>query len=152
MKNRRQALTLVELVIVVLIIAILTAVSAPKYLEAYQRRQVDTAAMRIRADLNLSRQSAIAKSGAVSIIFDTDADNYKIPSMSGLDQRSEVYTVDLSASPYEVKLWADSFGLDGAVSFDMYGNPTRGGTLTLFADSYSQTVTLDPLTGKATIP
>lgn len=148
----RNAFSLIELTTVVLIVAILTAVAAPKFVGAYHHQRVEAAAARIQADLNLARQTAIARSKAQAVVFDSSANNYTLAGLNDLNRRSDTYSVDLSASPYEVALAADSVGSDGTLTFNIYGVPNAGGTLTVSDGRYAQTVTIDAVTGKAAIP
>ena len=152
LSNSRRAVTQVELVIVVLLLSILTAMAAPKFLESYHRQRVEAAAARIRADLALARQMAISKSQTRTIIFDSATNSYKLTDLGDLDRRTDSYDVDLSKVPYEVKLTAGGIGVTERVEFDLYGTPNRGGTIILTSNGYQQTVTLNDVTGRATVP
>lgn len=152
MSKSRHAFTQIELVIVVLLLSILTATAAPKFLEAYTRQRVEAAAARIRADLELARKLAMTKSETRTVIFNSEANSYTLSDLEDLDRRADSYDVDLSKVPYEVKLTAEGIGVSEEVEFDFHGTPNRGGTVTISSDGYQQTVTLNGVTGKATVP
>ena len=64
----------------------------------------------------------------------------------------ETYTVRLNASPYAVSLASADFGGDERVVFNAYGLPDTGGTITVQSGNSQHTVTLDPDSGKASVP
>jgi prepilin-type N-terminal cleavage/methylation domain-containing protein len=68
----RFAFTMVELVIVVMIISIVTAVAAPTFFESLLYHRVESAAHRLKADIELARHTARLKS-AVQLPVQTRA-------------------------------------------------------------------------------
>lgn len=152
MRAFRSAFTLVELVITCLILAILAAAAGPKYLNAYHRYRVDAAARRVKTDVEFARQQAITRSQTHTVHFDTGADTYELLGVTDLDRPETSYTVDLANVPFEVDLTAATFGGSPDLVFDYNGLPANGGTITVQSGSYSQTVTINPDTGKASVP
>jgi hypothetical protein len=71
--------------------------------------------------------------------------------VKAFDDPSATYSVDLSAGPYEISTVTANFGGAQVVSFNGYGVPTSGGTVTIAAGGHSSVVTLDAGTGEATI-
>ena len=72
-----------ELVIVLFITAILTAVAAPRFFESLSRYRVESAARRIAHDLRLARQHARTVSASQSVVFNSPStDQYEL---TGLD-------------------------------------------------------------------
>ena len=57
-RSRRCAFTFIELVIVLLVMGILTAVAAPKFFDSLLFHRVESAARRVKADLELARTQA----------------------------------------------------------------------------------------------
>jgi prepilin-type N-terminal cleavage/methylation domain-containing protein len=146
----RRAFTLVELVVVVLIIGIFTAVAVPVFVDSLLFYRVESAARRVKADLELARQTARLTSATQSITFN-NATYTASSGVSGLNHAADAYLVNLAAAPYQI----DSVTLDfnGAitVAFDGYGTPSAGGTIVLSAPRHQCTVTLDAVTGLITI-
>src|SRR3954454_6994455 len=95
--NRRCAFSIFELVIVLLIMSILTAVAAPAFFDALLFHRVESAARRVKADLELARTQARLTSASQSIAFANSA--YTLANMKNLDKPGAVYFVDLKKQP-----------------------------------------------------
>ena len=149
----RLGATLVELTIVVAIVGLLAAIAIPKYVDALHKRRVEAAAERLQADLRMARTASIARSHAETVVFDPASESYSIPTQTDIDRPTATYMINLSDSPYCTVI--EGIALDGAannITFDHYGQPNRGGTVTLRAGAYQQTVTIEATSGRATIP
>jgi Tfp pilus assembly protein FimT len=140
---------LTELAVVVLIISIVSAVAVPAFLDSLLFCRVESAARRVKADLELTRQSARLTSATQSITFT----NATYTATAGVDGPNSLgsYTVDLAAAPYEISDVTVDFEGDSSVSFDGYGVPSAGGTVVLNAPKHQCTVTVDEDTGDITI-
>jgi prepilin-type N-terminal cleavage/methylation domain-containing protein len=146
----RSAFSLAELAIVVLIIGVLAAVAVPTFFDSLLFHQVESAARRVKSDLELARQTARLTSTTQSLTFTGPA--YTLSSgIQSLDNPLADYVVDLSAAPFYLEKVIADFNGDGAVSFDGYGAPNSGGTIELELKSLKCTVTLDEVTGEVTI-
>lgn len=147
--TRRCAFTIIELVIVMLIMSILTAVAAPTFFDSLLFHRVETAARRVKADLELARTQARVTSATQSITFAGSV--YTLSNTKSLDKPGTIYSVDLTKQPYSLDSATANFSNVATVSFDGYGSPTSGGTVVLVAKSHSCTVTLNGTTGDVTI-
>jgi type II secretory pathway pseudopilin PulG len=145
----RCAFSIFELIIVFLIMSILTAVAAPTFFDSLLFHRVETAARRVKADLELARTQARLASASQSITFVNSV--YTLSNTKSLDKPSAVYSVDLTKQPYSLNSATANFSNLATVSFDGYGTPTSGGTVVLTAKSHSCTVTLNGTTGDVTI-
>ncbi len=144
----RAGVSLIELVIVVLIMGILAAAAAPTFFGSLTYHRVETAARRVKADLQRLRQTARLTSSTQSITFH-DATAYTMSAdIVDPDHPGGVYSVDLAEPPYELETMTIDFGGDTSLTFDGYGTPSSGGTVVLSADDYACTITLDGTTGK----
>ena len=78
--------SLMELVLVMSIISILSAIAAPRYIGSIQNYRVKAAAKRIQVDLEYARTRAKSISMSKTVAFDVANDNYTISSESALDR------------------------------------------------------------------
>jgi type IV fimbrial biogenesis protein FimT len=148
--RRRGALTIIELVIVVMIMGIMAAVAMPTFFESLLYHRVESAARRLKSDLELARHTARLKSAAQSITF-TGASYALSAAVEGLDDPNATYAVDLSAAPFELSSVTANFNGSNTISFDGYGAPSSSGTVVLTLQGHRSTVTLDGTTGEVTI-
>jgi len=145
----RRAFTFIELVIVLMTMAILTAVAAPKFFDSLLFHRIESAARRVKADLELARAQARLTSTNQIVTFTNST--YTISNTKSLDNPSVIYTVDLKTSPYLLDSATANFSNLTKVAFDGYGTPTSGGTVVLVIKSHTCTVTLNGTTGDVTI-
>jgi prepilin-type N-terminal cleavage/methylation domain-containing protein len=144
------AFSLIELVIVLLVISVFAAVSVPTYFDSLLFHRVESAARRVKSDLELVRQTARLTSSAQ--MFTVTGMTYTTSSaITALDRPGQTYFVDLSQSPYELDVLAANFGGFTEVSFNGYGTPSSGGTVVLQAQDHQCTVTLNGTTGHVSI-
>jgi prepilin-type N-terminal cleavage/methylation domain-containing protein len=142
--------TLAELAVVLLIMGVFTAVSVPKFLDSLLYHRVESAARRVKTDLELARQTARQKSTSVSVTF--TGSTYTLGGgIKGLDNPGAVYTVNLAADPFSLDGVVANFSSTQMVTFDGYGNPTSAGTVALSCKNQTCTVTLNGASGEATI-
>jgi Tfp pilus assembly protein FimT len=139
-------------VITVLIIGILAAVAAPKFSNSVQRLRAESAAKRIKANLGFARQNAVSTSSSQPVQFSPATNGYTLPGMADLNHSSQTYSVDLAAAPYNAVLVSATLGGDSDVQFNQYGQPDSGGMVTVESGGFQQAVSVDPDTGKASIP
>ena len=158
MRSRRTAspragLTLIDLVIALLIIGVLSAVAAPRFVHMLGRYRVDAAASRVQADLEYARQQARTHNQSRTVVFDAAAHAYELADADHPDQPGGKYVVSLSDSPGDVALKAASFGAENAprVTFDLYGRPDGGGTVVLTAGRSQRSVRVNGTTGRVTV-
>ena len=144
-------MTLLELMLVLALMAIMAAIAAPRYAASIARYRVDMAARRIVEDLAFAQSTAKATSSARTVIFSIENNKYLMPGLSGLDAVPGDYTVKLSEPPYEAKLASANLGGDSQITFDGWGVPDSGGTVVLTVGSGQRTVTVDSVSGKATV-
>ena len=149
--RRSPGFSLVELVMVLSIISIMSAIAIPRWTAAMQRYQLQMAAQRIATDIALARSRANFGSAPVTITYNTTAGTYTIVGMNDPDHPANAYTVNLSAAPYKAALTSVSFGGASQLVFDGYGTPTQGGILVVTVGTSQQTVTVDSTSGRTVI-
>ena len=148
-RHGRGAVTIIELLIVVLVMSILAAAAAPAFIDSLLFHRVESAARRVKADLQLAQRTARLTSAAQSVSFTSST--YTVTGTSSFDKPGSQYTVDLSAAPYELDKVEANFAGTATVSFDGYGKPAATGTVELAVKNHECTITLDGTTGEATI-
>lgn len=153
-KRPARAFSLVELVLMLAIIGITAAIGAPRYANSVALYRSQMAAQRIAGDLNLARSRARSSSLGQTIVFSVATNAYSLPGVAGLSGEaspSTSYTVKLASEPYSATLLTADFSGTATASFDRYGQAQAGGTVTVRSGSFTQTVTLDGVTGLAAI-
>ena len=81
-RSRRSAteegFTIIELMLVVAIAAVLTAVAAPSFAEFLSKRRVDGVMAELVTDLQYARSEAVGRNAPVRVTFGSDKDCYVI--------------------------------------------------------------------------
>jgi type II secretory pathway pseudopilin PulG len=145
---RARAFSMLELLIVFLIMGILTAVAAPTFFDSLLFHRVESAARRVKADLELARMQARLTSATQTVMFSNST--YTISNLKSLDSPNAAYNVDLKKEPYQLNSATANFNGNQSVTFDGYGIPSSGGTVVLATKAHQCTVTLNGTTGDVT--
>jgi prepilin-type N-terminal cleavage/methylation domain-containing protein len=151
--GRGGGFTLLEMTIVILLIAILSAVAIPRYANSVNRYRVEMAAKRVAADFALARNAARTSGLGQTINFGTPANGYTMPGLAAPDGRTGDYTVRLADEPFKVSLGTVAFGSSpvASVQFTRYGYPTAAGSVVVTSGDYSKTIYLDGTTGRTEV-
>ena len=142
--------TFMDLAITILIMGILTAVAVPKFADTLHRHRLTNAARQLKADIDLARRFARAKTSSETLTFNTTSESYSFSSLTDPNHHSLLKLIDLSKSPFQCEITDVNFNSTTAVTFNSYGVPDNGGTITLSCASYQMVVTVDAETGGAT--
>lgn len=148
-----RAFTLLELVLVLSIVGVLSAIAVPRFQRSIVKARADAAANRIAADLRLARARAIQKSTTQSVVFTRAAGNdaYGLPGVPGLANPSAAYRVSLSGEPYLASFVSVTAGGDQTLIYDGFGVPDSAATIVVQAGEFQRTITVDATTGEAVI-
>ena len=150
--GQRNGFTLVDVTVAVLITGILASVATPAFTGFLQHARADAAAKRIRADLDLARRAAVAQSRMQVVQFSVSSSVYTIPGMAHLDHPGQTYSVNMNLTPYSSTIQSAVLGSDANIQFNRFGVPDSGGVITVKSGRATQTVTIDPGSGKASVP
>jgi prepilin-type N-terminal cleavage/methylation domain-containing protein len=149
--------SLVELMLTLAIIALLSAIAVPRIANSAAGSRASAAAQRIAADLNMARSRANITSTALTVTFTFATNQYQIPGIPDLVQPTSTYTVNLADEPYRAVLTSTTFTgstqTTGAaqLSFNGYGVPSSGGTITISSGNASKVITIDAGSGRAQV-
>ena len=149
--KRPRGYTLVELVIVVLILGILAAAGAPKFVNALNYHRADAAARGIVLAIHTVRSAARTASTQKSIAFNVADNSFTITGVANPDHPTQVNKVKLSGNTYRTKLTSANLGGDGTLIVNGFGIPDSGGTIVVATGNQSRTIIVDQDMGTATI-
>jgi len=143
--RRRRGFSLLELTLVIAIIAVLGVIAVPRFANAAARQRLEAAALRIDADLHYAQTRARSKSNDCTARFAGDNTLALIDS-----DNTTVTTTNYQATPYEVQVSVtlDNAGTD--LTFNGFGRPDTGGTITLTGGGGQIILDIDSVTGEVT--
>jgi MSHA pilin protein MshC len=149
-------MSLIELVVVVLLLAIVSAIAVPRFANTLNSTSVKTAAQRIARDIALVRSWARVTSQSQSITFDTAHNTYTMTGVPDPNHSTGSNTVALSDGTLKSTLTSANFGSGSTtLTFNGFGVPmgvpTAGGTVVVSSGSTSNTITVDSISGVVTI-
>jgi len=148
--RNRGGFSLVEATLVLVILAILSAIAAPRYASFTANQQLEAVARRVVADLALAQRNARQSSASRTVTFDVVQQLYTLNGITDPDHPLQTYAVRLGEEPYRARLVSASFGGDAAIVYDGFGTPDSGGTLVVAVGSRKKTITFDAGGGKPT--
>lgn len=177
MAARRRGVSLAEIVVVVMIIGIVSAIAIPRFANAASRQKADAAARRVAADLNLTSRLARTKgqshrlrvpTGSHTYLVEVSTDGLSWAAIKDMDRRGSDYAVDLRLPPYEARIAPTGAiaipeggftapletipaGDDALIVYNRDGMPTASGVVALHVGRVRKTVNVEGSTGQITI-
>lgn len=152
--HSRSGFSIVEIALVVLILSLIAAVAAPRYLEARNHFDAEAAAARVAADLYHARQHAKTKGTTQRVDFTPVSHTYTLTGMKDIDRPTQPFTVDLTTLSSPATIVSVSFGAGGtgtSLDFDLYGRPDYGGNVVIASGGEQRTIVVNAQTGKISI-
>ena len=141
--RRASAFTILELVMVLSIMAMFSAMAVPRFANFFAHQRVESAVRRIEIDLALARRQAKLTGARRTVAFYIAKDLYTLPGISDPNHPSlTTYVVKLSQAPYEVKIVSADFGGTPVAAFDGYGAPLHRGTVVIEVGAFQKTIQL----------
>ena len=144
-KSRRAGFTLIELVLVIVIIGVVSAIALPRFSQATARQQLDAAADRLVSDLELAQARARSSSQTVTVSFNRGAESYTVSGGGG-----DSFTVELDESPYNSLIGTASFNGSTTLYFNGYGIPNSSGKVVVKSSSNVKITVLLSESGEVT--
>jgi prepilin-type N-terminal cleavage/methylation domain-containing protein len=138
----RRGFTLIEVVMVIVIVGILTAIAIPRF-QAFYAVKLDGAAKKLISDIRYVQQIAISNHTSTRIVFDSAAERYRAEEESPRGSNfwraisspfmSGSMITDFTNDPQYagVNITGPSFGSSSTLMFDWRGQPVSGGEVTL---------------------
>jgi prepilin-type N-terminal cleavage/methylation domain-containing protein len=144
-RNPQSGISLIEVILVMVIVAILAAVVIPRAgFDTSPRASVEGAAYMIASDIRYAQECAMANRVSKSVNFVSGASTYTfpatVPSTSNLDPSGRL--------PSGVTI-----GSNLTVTFNSLGEPTAGGggSVTVSGGGGTKTISVENYTGKVSI-
>ncbi len=130
-----RGVTLIELALVIVMLAILAGVALPRFGNSIARQRLDAAARRVAADLELGRRRAEQTCATQHVVFSVAQNAYRLSGMPNPDHPGVEYAVCLREYNATLSTNAD-------LTFNGFGVPGSAGTVTIQAGAQSRTITL----------
>jgi type IV fimbrial biogenesis protein FimT len=145
--KENKGFTLMEVMIVIAIIAIITAIAIPNIFAYLPKHRLNQGAREVYSALQYARLRAVKEATNVVATFDTGADSYTVFLDDGSGggtagdniQNGSEPTLRSGAMPKDVDITTASFSSGTWVRFDFRGMPNGlGGNVKLFSTSQNQ--------------
>ncbi|MEM9883754.1 MAG: GspH/FimT family pseudopilin [Planctomycetota bacterium] len=155
----RHGYTLVEVLLVVSILGVISAMVVPSMLSAGQMG-VQAAARAVVADLLYAQNEAIAQQAPRQVVFDDTNDRYELRDEFGnalgkdwVSGDTSKYVVDFTEDDrfMGVSIVAVDFNGGSTVTFDDLGGPDTGGSVTVRFDNQRYRIDVAEFTGRVTV-
>ncbi len=146
----RRAYTIIEVIFVLLIVAILSGIAAPRYAYSMSRYRSEAAARRLAADLALARSTAQQTSTSVVVTFDTLNNAYTMGGVQSMSKTSTTYSVSFASSAYRSSFATIPF-TNNQLTFNQYGAADQSGQIVVQSGGVQHTVTVEATTGKVVV-
>ena len=154
-----HAYTLVEVLIVVTILGVVSAVVVPHMLTAGSMG-VQAAARAVVSDLLFAQNDAVAAQAPRTVVFLPAEERYELHdendamlSAAWISGKAQNYAVDFAADTrfQGVTIKSATFGNDAAVTFDDLGSPDSGGEVVIEFNDQSYAIRVAAFTGRVTV-
>jgi prepilin-type N-terminal cleavage/methylation domain-containing protein len=151
MDRPARGVTLIELMIVLLILAMVSATALPRFAHVRRQHRFDLVSRRLVADLRKTRAQAIRAKANYTVLFTPLLQRYEM--FRGTLQEpttQDLATVQLDETPYKgIRLIDADFAGAQGVTFNRLGLPSAAGTVILNDGWHEATITVSASTGLA---
>jgi len=140
-----------EIVMVMFILAIISAVVTPRFFSTLAYHRAESAAQRIQLDCEWARRRAKTQSADQEVQFNLAANSYTLPNVTGSNETVTDYTVAIDAYPYAASITSVDFGGQMELVFDGFGLPRQAGNVVVQSGASHRLISIDPDTGSANV-
>ena len=140
-----------EIVIVITILAIISAAVTPRFFSTLAYHRAENAAQRIQFDCQWAQRRAKTQSADQVVQFNPGANSYTLPAVARRNQAGADYVVELDAYPYVASIVSADFGGQPVLVFDGFGLPQQAGNVVVQSGTSHRSISFDPDSGSATI-
>ena len=133
------------------IVGILAGIAVPKYANFLSNHRLDAAVNRIITDLTLAQRQARLTGTSQDVKFNVTGNSYTLAGFPDPDHAGFAYRVSLWDDPYQASVISAEFDGDAILAFDAYGVPDSGGSVVVRVGRRQLTITVDAITGKASV-
>lgn len=149
--GRFGGFSLLELVMVLAIVGIATAIAVPRYMSSIQNYRLNASARRIITDLAFARSQAKASSSSRTFQVNVVDDAYLIIEETKIDKAADTYRVDLKLAPYHTSIKSVDLGGDAQLVFNGFGDPDSNGAIIINTRQGKKAILIDSVTGEISI-
>lgn len=138
-KPNRRGFTVVELVVVIAVIATVSAVAIPRFASASARSRLEAASSRIVQDIGLVAASASAIGADRQIVFNAPSDEYVMMGVAGRGRFAN-RTVKMGTAPYNTNIVSAVFEGAPLLTCNGFGLSETDGTIDLAVGRYGKRI------------
>jgi len=152
--NNSRGFTIVETIAVIAIVGIIAAVAVPQFNNTIQTKRLYDAVEKLNDDLNYCRDYAISQHTNTWIRFRPNDERYRL--FHGDTWATRIPLIDHARNSSDwfyiynmfpdVGITSTSF-TNNRISFNWWGTPSEGGTVSITNGTNSHTLTVKPETG-----
>jgi len=152
----KKAFTLIELIMVITVVGIISAVIFPAFINSYNNIKLESAYKQLRQDIKYAQQLAINLEIAHGILFNPEQESYSVYRQI----TSNIVRDPATQKPLTVYYTSGIFsGVDlvsttftvpdtNRLEFDSFGAPQGGGIIILSYDGVEKNITVEEKTGR----
>ena len=149
----RAGWSLLELIIVIVLMGILGSVGTMKFVDSLSYHRVNAAALRLSTDINAMQRQARVTAQTTSVQLGMPSNSYTLIGVQNPDRPALANPV-VSLQDGVLKATFGTISLTGGgttITFNGYGIPNKGGTITLQSGSATKQVSVSGTSGIAEI-
>ena len=142
-RSSKNGFSLIELIIVIMIIGVVTAIAMPKFAHAGSGRRLSAARKTLLSDIAMVKLRARATSKVHLIKFYPDEEIYIIVEGTEITRDSIILSRDLKVEPFNLEISRTSLGVNPYSTITVYGDVSPGFTIGIIDDGVEIAIRVD---------